>query len=203
MHEFVKNTTGIILAGGKSSRMGQNKALLKINGETVIERITKIMKKCFKEVIIITNTPEEYGFLGLNMFEDIHKSMGPLAGIHSGLTHSNNESNFILSCDVPLINEKIIRFICNYWTDKDIRIAKAEGYQQHLCGVYSKKLYGIAENILNNSVSQNNSSRALHSFLDTAGFEIIDTEIMPFDTESCFLNLNRPEDYNKLLNFAG
>lgn len=203
MHEYVMNTTGIILAGGKSSRMGQNKALLKINGETVIERIAKVMKKCFKRVVIITNSPVEYEFLGLEMYEDINKSMGPLAGIHSGLTHSKDESNFVISCDVPLINEKIIRFICNYRTDKDIRIAKAEGYQQHLCGVYSKKLCGIAENILNNSVSLNNSSRALHSFLDTAGFEIIDTEIMPFDTESCFLNLNRPEDYNKLLNYAG
>ena len=86
------DVTGIILAGGKSSRMGENKSLLKLEGITVIERVVNLMQKIFKEVILITNTPDEYDFLSIPMYKDIYEYKGPLAGINSGLTHSKTES---------------------------------------------------------------------------------------------------------------
>ncbi len=89
--------TGIILAGGKSTRMGENKSLLSLNGKTVIERVVDLMKSIFKEVILITNTPEEYDFIKIPKYKDIFEYKGPLAGIHSGLTHSNTEKKL---CDL-------------------------------------------------------------------------------------------------------
>lgn len=83
-----KDITGIILAGGKSKRMGLNKSFLKVGEVTMIERTTELMKSLFERVILITNTPDEYKFLGIEMFEDIYKNVGPLAGIHSGLSHA-------------------------------------------------------------------------------------------------------------------
>ena len=65
--------TGVILAGGKSSRMGVNKSFLKLGNQTIIERIVDLMKSIFSEVIIITNTPDEYKFLNLPLYEDIYK----------------------------------------------------------------------------------------------------------------------------------
>ena len=83
-----KDITGIILSGGKSTRMGSNKSLLKVGNMTVIERVRNLLQGIFKNVILITNDPEDYKFLGLPMFEDVYRHKGPLAGIHSGLVHS-------------------------------------------------------------------------------------------------------------------
>ena len=113
-----KNITGIILSGGKSSRMGENKSLLKLGPKTVIEHVVELMQSIFSEVILITNTPEEYHFLNIPMYADIYKYKGPIAGIHSGLTHSNTETNFIVSCDIPLLTSEIIEYVINYRTDK-------------------------------------------------------------------------------------
>jgi len=70
--------TGIILAGGKSSRMGNNKSFLKLGHKLIIELITDLMKSLFNEVIIITNTPNEYEFLKLVMYKDIYVGKGVL-----------------------------------------------------------------------------------------------------------------------------
>ncbi len=86
--------TGIILAGGKSKRMGINKALLKIGDKTIIERTAGLMQGLFNRVLLITNSPNEYMFLGLEIYEDIYKNIGPLAGIHSGLVYSNYRKKF-------------------------------------------------------------------------------------------------------------
>ena len=75
--------TGIILSGGKSSRMGKNKSLLKIGDKTIIERMCDLMKSLFTEIILITNTPDDYSFLDLTVYKDVYKHKGPLAGIHS------------------------------------------------------------------------------------------------------------------------
>ncbi|HAB53627.1 MAG: hypothetical protein A2315_08270 [Ignavibacteria bacterium RIFOXYB2_FULL_35_12] len=76
--------TGIILAGGKSSRIGQNKALLDLSGKKIIEIIYERISQSCNEIMIISNTPEDYQFMGLKIYKDIFPGLGPLAGIHSG-----------------------------------------------------------------------------------------------------------------------
>ncbi len=137
--------TGVILSGGKSSRMGVNKSLLKINDKTIIEYIAELMQNIFSKVILITNDPDDYRFLGLEMFEDIYKGYGPLAGIHSGLLCSTTQKNFIISCDVPLITEEMIKYIVDYPTDKLITVAKADGFIQQLVGVYNRDIFVTIE----------------------------------------------------------
>jgi len=73
-----RDVTGIILSGGKSSRMGGNKSLLKIGDTTIIERVRDLMKSLFSDVILITNDPADYKFLNIPIFEDIFKHKGPL-----------------------------------------------------------------------------------------------------------------------------
>src|SRR6266496_3170841 len=95
--------TGIILAGGKSSRMGTNKAFLRLGNKYVIEILADLMKNIFSKMILITNEPALYKFLKIDIYEDIYKNKGPLGGIHSGLVNSQTEKNFVLSCDIPFI----------------------------------------------------------------------------------------------------
>lgn len=189
--------TGVILAGGKSSRMGVNKALLQLGEQKIIERIVDLMRSIFSEVIIITNTPEEYEFLNLSLFEDIYKWKGPLAGIHSALYHSQTEKVFVLSCDVPLMTKEMIEYIINYESNKPIKFCEAAGYHQPLVGVYSKKIL----NEINKFISEKEiSDKSFHQFLKNVDAEIIHPEKLPFYKNEIFFNVNKPEDYELIKN---
>jgi molybdopterin-guanine dinucleotide biosynthesis protein A len=195
-----KDITGIILAGGKSKRMGLNKSFLKVGEVTMIERTTELMKSLFERVMLITNTPDEYKFLGIEMFEDIYKNVGPLAGIHSGLAHSITDKNFIISCDMPFVDEGVIEFIINYKTNKSITITKADGFVQQLCGLYSKQdLQEIVELIKDDKLEINNSQKCGCKVLQLV--QKLDAEIIDIANEydgyeeGMFLNMNKPEDF--------
>ncbi|HMU44318.1 MAG TPA: molybdenum cofactor guanylyltransferase [Ignavibacteriaceae bacterium] len=187
--------TGIILAGGKSSRMGTNKSFLKIGNQTIIERIVDLMKSIFSEVIIITNSTEEYKFLNLPLFEDIYKWKGPLAGIHSALAHSQTEKIFVLSCDVPLMSKEMIEYIVEYKSNKPIIFCEAAGYHQPLVGVYSKKIFCEIEKFISNNEL---SDKSFHQFLKNVDAELIHPEKLHFYKDEFFFNVNNPEDYDNL-----
>ena len=195
--------TGIILSGGKSTRMGLNKSFLKIGNQTIIERTAELMKGLFDHILLITNKPDEYEFLGLEIFEDIYKNVGPLAGIHSGLTHSATEKNFIISCDMPFVNKGVIEYIINYKSDKLITITKADGFIQQLCGLYSKQVLPeivelIEENKSNivDTDQQKKCGCKVLQLVENLNAEIIDIA-NEYDRygEGMFLNLNKPEDF--------
>jgi len=201
-----KDITGIILSGGKSSRMGVNKSLLKIGEITIIEKVRDLMQSLFKEVILITNHLADYKFLNIPLFEDLFKHKGPLAGIHSGLINSSTEQNFIISCDLPFITKEMIKYIVDYKTKKLITIAKADGYIQQLAGKYSKECAYEAEKILNEQLSeeietskQKNMNISVLKLIERVGAEIISAESLTFYKEEIFFNMNDVEDYKLLL----
>lgn len=193
--------TGIILAGGKSSRMGANKSFLKLGDKTIIERTVDLMKSVFANVIIITNIPTDYAFLGLPAYEDIYKLNEPIAGIHSGLLNSNTEKNFFISCDMPLMTKETIEFILNYKPAKPITVARADGFVQQLCGVYSKKVLPEISELINenNFKLSNKNEKRICKVLQLV--KKLDAEIIPIETEfkdyveGMFFNMNRPEEY--------
>ena len=139
------NVTGIILSGGKSKRMGKNKALLKIGDKTIIELIHDKMSEIFKEVIVISNEPELYDFLGTKIYEDIHPGRGPISGIHSGLVNSTTDKNFVISCDMPLVKSELINFLLEVKSEKEVILPENNDYMQTLCGIYNKKRFPLIE----------------------------------------------------------
>lgn len=183
-------TTGIILAGGKSSRVGQNKALLELAGKKIIEIIYGKIRNSFCEILVISNTPQDYEFLGLKTYKDIFPGLGPLAGIHSGLLNSSTERNFIISCDLPLISTEAVEYIRDYKSDKAAVIYKMGDYLQFLCGIYTKKCLTPIEDAL---ISK---SLKLRDFVIK-----IDAEKIKADrfSDEIFFNLNTIEDYNYLI----
>lgn len=197
--------TGVILSGGKSSRMGTNKSFLKINDTTIIGRIVELMKSIFAEVIVITNTPEEYEFLNVPLYEDIYKWKGPLAGIHSGLVHSKTEKNFVISCDVPLMTKDMIEYIVEFDTNHPVTIARADGFIQQLAGRYSKSVIPKAEKILQQKIEETGKDEqkkrccSVLRLMDEVGSEIIDAEKLLFYKKNIFLNINKPRDYEMIL----
>ncbi|MGA2295976.1 MAG: molybdenum cofactor guanylyltransferase [FCB group bacterium] len=198
-----RDITGIILSGGKSTRMGQNKSFLKLGKKTVIENICILMKSIFENVIIITNEPEKYQFLNVKCYEDIFKDYGPIGGIHSGLKHSYTDNNFIISCDLPLITKEIINYIINYDITKEIVITRADGFTQQLCGLYNKKVLPLIERIISvpdekenrNNIQGKRKCRVL-TLIERSNATIIDIEKeFAKYIKGSFLNLNNPEDY--------
>lgn len=197
--------TGIILSGGKSKRMGVNKSFLKIGEQTIIERTSELMKGLFHRVLLITNTPDEYKFLGLEIFEDVYKNVGPLAGIHSGLFHSAADKIFVISCDMPFVDKGVINFIINYKTDRLITITKADGFIQQLCGLYSKKVLPEIEKLIKDkgiiaeTMQQNKCGCKVLQLIQNIDAEIIDiaNEYSEYK-DGMFLNMNRPDDYEKV-----
>lgn len=143
-----EDITGIILSGGRSVRMGSNKSLIELGGMTAIERTVELMSGLFPKLILSTNTPNEFAFLGLEMVEDLHHDVGPLAGIHAGLSASNTDRNFIIPCDMPLMTAAVIRLLVEAPTDRRITVADAEGCIQQLPGLFHRSCIPVIEAII-------------------------------------------------------
>lgn len=106
--------TAIILAGGKSSRMGFDKQLLKINERKLMDSLIQKLSGEFQEIIIVTNRPELYIGLSHIITKDVLVGMGSLGGIHAGLKYSSSKYAFVTACDMPNIN---MDYVC-YMKDR-------------------------------------------------------------------------------------
>lgn len=142
--------TGVILAGGKSSRMKYNKAFAQIKGQANIEIIISKFRKFFAESIIISNQPELYLEYGLEIYTDIFPRKGPISGIHSGLSYSTFDSVFILGCDMPFINMNLVEFMLQQLGDYDSVVPEIGGFLQPTSAVYSKKCLPVLTDCLEN-----------------------------------------------------
>ncbi len=137
----IEGVTGVILAGGSSSRMGRNKALMEIEGETIITREYRTLAALFHEVIIVTNTPEEYGFIPCRKVSDIYPGAGSIAGLHAGLAASNTENIFVAACDMPFLNPDLIRLLCKNAGDSEAVVPlNCEGLREPLHAVYNRSM---------------------------------------------------------------
>lgn len=96
--------TAIILAGGKSSRMGFDKQFLKIDKRRLMFSIINKLNKEFDEIIIVTNKPDHYIGLSHKITRDILRDKGPLGGIHAGLMQASSKYSLVIACDMPNIN---------------------------------------------------------------------------------------------------
>lgn len=192
-----KDITAIVLAGGKSKRMGKEKALLHIGEKTLIEIIIDKLKTLFPEIIISTNSPENFSFLKIRMVEDYYKNVGPLGGIHAGLTESDTEKNFIISCDLPLMSTEIMEYLCNFNSKKKIIVCKSGDYIEPTFGIYSREILEDIEVILNLNLQHGLQAKdiSIQNAIEKIGAEIIDATKLSFYNEDLFYNMNTFEDY--------
>lgn len=136
---MTNNFTLTIIAGGKSSRMGSNKAFVTIGGQTLIERIIERTKDLGQqEIILITNTPEEYAHLNLPMYGDVVLDSGSLGGIYTAIYHSKTSHTIVIACDMPFISADLLRFMMSQAENIDVVVPTVEDYPQGLHAIYSK-----------------------------------------------------------------
>lgn len=185
-----KNITGVILAGGKSSRMGTDKGLLELNGKKIIEHIISAIQPVVDEIIIISNT-DNYDYLGLKVYSDIIKDRGPLSGIHSALSYSTNDMNLIVSCDMPFISSELLSYIVANAFDCEIAVPMYNGYAEPLCAVYSKKCIERFETLI--AKNELKMRDVFHHFITK---EVLILENLPFYNSKLFVNINTQDELN-------
>ena len=133
-----RTITGIILAGGQSSRMGQDKGFLKLKGKTFMSYIIEALKPIVGEIIIVSNNPD-YDVFKLKRVEDVMEDSGPLAGLYAGLLHSETENNIVLSCDVPLINTSVLKKLIEGFTSEvEVIQFESQGKTMPLVAMYKR-----------------------------------------------------------------
>ncbi len=190
--------TGIILAGGKSSRMGTNKALLTIEGKTVIERIVDQLDQIVDEIIVVTNHFHDYEFLQLPMVEDKWKGMGPLAGIEAGLNASTTERNLVVACDMPFISIDLGKYLLTLLDQYQAAVPEISGQLHPLFAAYRKDVLEAV------SKSLNENQLRIRQLLQTIHVKIIKSELLDslaISTEEIyFFNMNHPNEYHEAIN---
>ena len=141
------HTTGIILSGGKSSRMGKEKGLCNFRGQALVQYAIDVLMPFCKRIIIVANS-EQYKSFGLEVFPDKIKDIGPVGGIYTGLTYSETEDNFILSCDMPMISHELIEYILLNRKQKQIVVPDFEGYFEPLCAFYRRDIFSQLKKVI-------------------------------------------------------
>lgn len=145
----MKNVTGFVLAGGKSTRMGRDKAALLLDGRTLLEHALATLRQVCHEAVIL-GSPQLYGGYGAAVVEDIFPGCGPLSGIHAALSHTGTEFNLIIAVDTPFLSPEFLTFMAERAMNSGAAVCTPEigGYRQPLCSVYSRAFLPIAEQAL-------------------------------------------------------
>lgn len=157
-----KDLTGFVLAGGKSTRMGMDKAALTLEGRTLLEHAVAILRRVAGEVAIL-GPRQLYGGYGVPVIEDIYPGCGPLGGIHAALTHVAQapKLSLIIAVDTPFLEPKFLAYLADRARESGAVVTTPEiaGYRQPLCAVYSQEFLSIAEQALR--AGAQNQGRAL------------------------------------------
>lgn len=130
--------TGVILAGGKSVRMGTDKAFLAVGREGMIQRVAEELRSVFAEVLICGGNEETGNRLGLRVIADLIKGGGPLSGIHAALHGASYQQCLVAACDMPFVSAGLARFMVRQADGYDVAVPRHGIYLQPLFAVYSK-----------------------------------------------------------------
>lgn len=186
--------SGIILAGGKNTRIKTEKAFIRLRpSATLIENTVEIFQKLFSEIIIVTNNPQAYLKFGTRVVEDLIKKKGPLGGIFTGLCFSTSQVNFALGCDMPFPNPDLINYILQKPAEYDVVIPEIKGKTEALFARYSKNSLPV---IL--SYMLKDELKVQNILVELKVLKITSDEIDKLDPEHLsFFNINTQEDLKK------
>lgn len=190
--------TGVILAGGKSRRMGVDKAFLAVGCEAMIERVAIELAKVFDEVLISGGSADAGRKLGLKVLPDLILGGGPLSGIHASLKGSSHEKCLFVACDMPFVNSSLARFM----------IEQSEGYDavvpQH--GIFYQPLFAVYSRACIQTIEEFLASRKykIADFYSHVRVNFISEKYLQAfaDIDTMFFNVNTPVDLEKARGMA-
>ncbi|MGB2907281.1 MAG: molybdenum cofactor guanylyltransferase [Candidatus Aminicenantaceae bacterium] len=183
--------TGIVLAGGQCSRMGQDKALVKIGGKRLIEHSLAVLGQFCDSILISTHNPA-LGNWGYRIVADEYHGIGPIAGLYSALIASQSRHTLVIPCDTPYVDAVVYERLLDSADDCLAVIAgTVDGLKEPLIGYYDRS---VAE-ILRQQI-QEGDYKLQHAL------ERMDARIEVFSDTKRFVNINAPSDLHSCLSAA-
>ncbi len=182
---------GIILAGGRNSRMGGcDKAFLRVDGETIFSRTLGLLRRCFADVVVVSNTPEKYREFAVRVTRDELRDLGPLGGLHAGLGRISAPYALVTACDMPFLRIEPIRYLISRLRHQDAVVPCWDGDIEPLLALYSTGLRPrIADAVAH-------GARGIRDLLPQIRVEYVPEEAMRrvVGSEESFRNVNTPEE---------
>lgn len=194
--------TIVIQAGGRSSRMGQDKALMPFLGKPLITRPIERLRQMADEILVTTNRPEDYTFLGLPLFGDILPDAGALGGLYTALSVANQPFVAVIACDMPFVKAELLRaeFDLLQRESADVVVPRSLEGTEPFHAVYRRSTCLSAV-----QGALDRGERKMISWYPEVKVRIMEpAEISPIDPEfRSFLNLNRPDEFRRAEELAG
>ena len=187
--------TGVILAGGQNARFaGEQKALLKIGGIRIIDRIFEVMTAVFDDLILVTQTPLLYWGLDATLVTDLIPARSSLTGIHTGLFYTQTDHAFVTASDVPFLKKELVEaVVAGISPGIDIVMPETASGREPLCAVYARNCLQSARNSI-----ENGRFKIMHTFRKKNTKIISEKAARKFDPRLLsFFNVNTPEDLQK------
>jgi molybdopterin-guanine dinucleotide biosynthesis protein A len=182
--------TVAIQAGGKSSRMGTDKAFVPFQGRPMIEVVLERVAGLGDELILITNKPDDYAHLGRPMFGDVYPDSGPLGGIYTAVYHAAHPHTLVVACDMPWLNRPLLEYMAGLRESADIVVPRWEKFPEPLHAIYNKACINPMEEKLRAQQLK------ITGFYGRVSVRFVDREeIERFDPGGrSFANVNTPEE---------
>ena len=189
--EKIENVMGAVLAGGASRRMGQDKAMMELDGQTLLGRAVLALQGVLKDVVVVAPGRQRYRDPGAPVIPDIRAGLGPLGGIHAALVHGAGRSIFVLACDMPLVTADLVRWVMDSGEVRSlVRVVRDRNGAQPLCGWYSGSILPAVQRALE---EDRLSARMLLNDLDTEYLDL-DTRV-PWYRPNLLANVNELRDF--------
>jgi molybdopterin-guanine dinucleotide biosynthesis protein A len=186
--------TGVIQAGGRSERMGgRPKALIELGGRRIIERVLAALVPTLHDVLVVTNTPELYAFLGLPMAGDVYPDHGSLGGIYSGLKAAAGQAAFTVACDMPFLHPDVVKLVVSRAGEGDVVIPRVGTQFETMHAAYGQAcLPHIAERLVAGRL------KITDFFARVRVVEIAEADIARYrDPRVAFMNVNTPDELER------
>ncbi len=170
--------------------MGTNKALVKVGGVPLIERVVGLLAQLSDDLITVTNEPQLYAHLPARLIGDVWPGMGSLGGIYSGLRESRYEQALVVGCDMPFLNLPLLGYMLDLARDYDVVIPHFDGLMEPLHAVYGRACLGPIEAQLKAG------DLRIISFLAQVRVRYLEkAELQAYDPQLLsFFNVNTPAD---------
>lgn len=192
--------TAIILAGGKSSRMGEDKALMRFGDRPLLQRVVDELRPNFEDLILVTNQPEQHLHIpDIRIVTDVEPGQGPLGGIFAGLLASRGTHNLVVGCDMPFLNHLLLDYLWSLRTWGDVVVPLTHEALAPICAVYDRAVLPTIADALHAG-----ERRVMGLYPRLKVHYVREDELLPYDPELRSLrNLNTPEDYREALTSLG
>jgi molybdopterin-guanine dinucleotide biosynthesis protein A len=193
LENFEHDITGVILVGGKSRRMGRDKAFLEIAGKPLFERVLEVFTESLTQVVLVGDSEERFAGYGLPFLPDIYPGSS-LGGLYTGLYHAATEYIFAAPCDLPFPSGEVLRHLCSLRNGYDVVVpTTAKGYEP-LFALYSKSCLGPIRALLDSG------DYCAYAYYPQVRVRYVTyEELARFNRDGrAFLNINTPEEFAKI-----